>query len=98
MGYLLNLLCADYNSGFLEDGTGRCEGMNSFCLRMVGNFIEQMDMGKPNIVHRLIGTIQSAVEKAYARTNRSGEAPSFAETEEAEALEAAVQDPAAEDL
>jgi len=62
-GYLLSLLCADFLSGYTEDGEGNIQHQNAFILRIISSLLEQLDYEEQDIADRLLGLIAAKIEK-----------------------------------
>jgi len=62
-GYLLSLLCADFLSGYTEDGEGNVQRQNAFILRIISSLLDQLDYEESDIADRLLGLIAAKIEK-----------------------------------
>jgi len=62
-GYLLSLLCADFLSGYTEDGEGNIQHQNAFILRIISSLLDQLDYEENDIADRLLGLIAAKIEK-----------------------------------
>jgi hypothetical protein len=63
MGYLLELICANFNSQFADDGTtGHVTGKNAYILATIEGLVKQLDLKVKDTSEMLIGIIAKGVE------------------------------------
>jgi hypothetical protein len=66
-GYRLELICANFNSQFAEDGeTGHVMGKNSYILNTIEGLVKQLDLKVPDASEMLIGIVAKGVEQNAA--------------------------------
>lgn len=66
-GYRLELICANFNSQFAEDGiTGHVAGKNAYILGTIEGLVRQLDFNVPDTSEMLIGIVAKGVEKNVA--------------------------------
>jgi hypothetical protein len=66
LGYLLENICANFNSQFTEDGTGHVMSKNAYILNTIEGLVRQLDLKIGNTSEMLIGIIAKGVESNVA--------------------------------
>lgn len=66
LGYLLENICANFNSQFAEDNTGHVMGKNAYILGTIEGLIQQLDFKVADTSEMLIGIVAKGVEKNVA--------------------------------
>lgn len=66
LGYLIELICANWNSQFAEDGSGHVMSKNSYILSTIEGLVKQLDLKVPDTSEMLIGIIAKGVEANVA--------------------------------
>lgn len=62
LGYLLENICANFNSQFTEDGTGHVMGKNAYILATIEGLVKQLDFKVKDTSEMLIGIVAKGVE------------------------------------
>jgi hypothetical protein len=62
LGYRVELICANFNSQFADDGSGHVMGKNAYILSTIKGLVQQLDFTIPDTAEILIGIVASGVE------------------------------------
>ena len=72
LGHRIELICANFNSQFTEDGDGHVAGKNTYILSTIEGLIRQLDFAVPDTSERLIGIVAKGVESNVATQETQG--------------------------
>ena len=63
VGYIFEMICANWNAQFAEDGTGHVVGKNSYILGTIEGLVKQLDLKSPETSEMLIGIVARGVDQ-----------------------------------
>jgi len=62
IGYLVEMICANFNSQFTDDNTGHVQGMNAYIRNTVEGLVRQYNLGEKDAAELLIGIVAKGVD------------------------------------